>query len=91
MDREQTFSVCRYYAHPEGRYEYVARDVAAVTAIGIAGSIVESCAVKVGRIVSVMITDDEDYCCWLWERGRGVVYPTENMRSESNVERRASR
>jgi hypothetical protein len=60
---------------PDGFSEYYLRDVGARQAVEAAKRIVDGLPVKHGVVARVMITDEEDFCNFLWERDRGIVYP----------------
>ena len=67
------YSVCQFF--PDGSYEYVKRFVGAQEAAETAKSYTERPAALMGIIRKVMITDGGDFCVFLWEHGKGVVYP----------------
>lgn len=58
-----------------GFSEYYLRDVGARQAVEAAKRIVHGLPVKHGVVARVMITDEDDFCNFLWERDRGIVYP----------------
>lgn len=69
----ERFNVIQFF--PDGTYEYVLRNADAETAVDTAKSYTERPAAMIGMIRQVMITDDGDRCCFLWQYGRGVLFP----------------
>jgi hypothetical protein len=64
---DERFNVVMWW--PDGTHSYVERDLPAWQAVKMAKAITEHNPER-----KVMITDDEDYCCFLWEHGK-VVFP----------------
>lgn len=59
----------------EGFYSYVGVDYTAEQAVKMALRIVTGAAAHMGLVSRVMITDEDDFANFLWERGKGVIYP----------------
>jgi hypothetical protein len=72
------FSVCQFFE--DGSYEYVRRFVGAEEAVKAARHYTDNVAVKMGLTQRVIITDGGDYTVFEWVAGKGVVYPTPEMR-----------
>jgi hypothetical protein len=72
------FSVFEHF--PDGTCSTVARYVDAKEAVDIAHRSIQKPAVLLGVIVKVMITDGGDHCAFLWEKDKGIVYPTQAQR-----------
>ena len=54
----------------QGYWDYLLRDVGGKRAVEAAKRLVDT-----GRYSRVQITDEEDFTNFLWERGKGVVFP----------------
>jgi len=68
---------------PEGYWDYVRpRWRTAGDAVEEAKWLVDRAATDL-RIARVMITDEDDFTAFLWERGKGIVYPTEDERTKA--------
>ena len=67
----ETFSVCQVL---EGHCEWVRLGVSAEESVEAAHHYCNSIGAQLGFVEKVMITDADDYCCFLWERGKGVVF-----------------
>lgn len=70
---EDLFNVVVFNA--EGYWHYALRDVPARQAVDKAHALASADEQDIDR---VMITDADDFANFLWERGKGIVYPTEN-------------
>jgi hypothetical protein len=68
------FSVVVWY--PNDAYEYVVRFVGAREAVEIAKRLTDSVGAATGLITKVMITDGDDNTNFLWEHGKGLIYPS---------------
>jgi hypothetical protein len=71
----ETFSVCQFF--PDGSYEYVRRGVGAEEAVKAAHFYTHNVASQIGVTQRVIITDDDDFCCFEWKAGEGITYPPE--------------
>lgn len=71
----ERFSVYQFFAG--GSYERVRELVPAEEAVKTAHHYTHNIASKLGIVERVIITDDEDYCCFEWKRGEGVTFPPE--------------
>jgi hypothetical protein len=67
------FSVVQFFH--SGEYECVRRFVDAETAVKAAYHYTHSVAAKLGIVDKVIITDGGDHTNFMWEYGKGVVYP----------------
>jgi hypothetical protein len=72
------FSVCQFFV--TGEYEYVRRYVTARKAVEAARHYTDSVAAKIGVVDRVIITDGGDCTVFEWLFGKGVTYPTKEMR-----------
>jgi hypothetical protein len=72
------FSVCQFFE--DGSYEYVRRFVDAKEAVTAARHYTDNVAAKMGLTKRVIITDGGDYTVFEWVAGKGVTYPTPEMR-----------
>jgi hypothetical protein len=70
---DNEFSVCQLFA--SGDYEYVRRWVSASEAVQAAKHYTSSVAAKLGIVTKVIVTDGGDCTNFMWEYGRGIVYP----------------
>jgi hypothetical protein len=61
----------------DGFYEYFVRDVPAQEAVLAAKRCIDGVLGRTGLVVKVQITDQGDYTNFLWERDKGIVYPTQ--------------
>ena len=68
------FSV--FWWDPTGTYHKELSFVSAKEATEKAISLAKRPAALIGVIQKVMITDGNDFCVFLWEFGKGVVFPT---------------
>jgi len=71
---ENEFSV--FWWDPTGSYHKELGFVSAEAAMEKAISLTRRPAALIGVIRKVMITDGGDFCVFLWEFGKGVVFPT---------------
>ena len=74
----ERFNVVVWY---EGYWEYFVRDVGDREAVETAHRLVQTLG-KRGLVDRVQITDSGDFTNFLWERDKGIVYPTPEMRAE---------
>jgi hypothetical protein len=58
-----------------GFWTYAARDLDAKAAVDRAKHLVDMADDRNEGIDRVLITDSDDFTTFLWERGKGVVYP----------------
>lgn len=72
------FSVCQFFE--DDSYEYVRRNVSAEEAVTAARHYTDNVSVKMGLTKRVIITDGGDYTVFEWVAGKGVIYPTPEMR-----------
>lgn len=70
---EELFNVVQYFG--DDTYEYVRRNVPAQEAVEAAHHYTHNVSSRMGWTAKVMITDNSDYCCFLWERDKGIVFP----------------
>ena len=68
------YSVIQYFRN--GFYEKVKENLGPEEAVDTAEHCCKSVAAQSGITRRVMITDPDDFCCFLWEYGSGVLYPT---------------
>jgi hypothetical protein len=74
MGEEHRFNVVVFDA--DGYWHYGSRDVEAREAVETAKELADLATTPAGvETERVMITDSDDYCCFLWERGKGVMFP----------------
>lgn len=59
----------------EGYWHYVRQDLDAEEAVKMAKRIVDRLEAGDDDIDRVMITDEGDFTNFLWERGKGIVFP----------------
>jgi hypothetical protein len=69
------FSVCQFFKHPAGSYEYVRRYVTAAEAMKAFEHYTTNVASRFGFVVRVIITDGGDYINAEWQHGKGLTYP----------------
>ena len=67
------YSVWQFF--PDDFHECVARSVGAEEAVRIAHSCTTRPAAQMGIIRKVIVTDDGDCTCFMWEHDKGVVFP----------------
>jgi uncharacterized Rossmann fold enzyme len=70
---EELFNVVIFF--PDGSNEYVGRGLDAEPAVLMARDYATRPAAVAGFIERIMITDMDDLCCFLWQFGKGVVFP----------------
>jgi hypothetical protein len=71
------FSVCQFF--PDGRYEYVCRNVTAKKAFDVFKGYTQSVGARIGTTVRVIITDGGDCTAAEWKFREGLTYPTRDM------------
>lgn len=76
---EDLFSVYEWL--PDGTYQSVGEGLNAEEAVKRAHISTRKPAVLLGIIKKVMITDAGDSCVFLWENGKGIVFPLEYTES----------
>ncbi len=67
------FSVYQFF--PNDTYEEVVRFVGAEEAMRVSVNLIHSIGGRLGTTTRVIITDGEDFTCFDWEFGKGVVFP----------------
>ena len=73
---------------PEGFWNYAAKDLPAKIAVDQAKKWVDMAAEHYGtKIDRVLITDAEDFTVFLWQRGKGVVFPPREEANHDPVHR----
>lgn len=72
-DTEGEFSV--YQEFCDGTNEPLKRFVSAKEAVETAIRFSRSVGARIGTTVRVIVTDGDDWCCWEWKHGQGVVFP----------------
>ena len=83
------FSVCQFFE--DGTSEYVRRNVDAEEAVTTARHYTDNVAAKMGITKRVIITDGGDFCVFEWLSGKGVVYPTPEMRQGAREASRSAK
>lgn len=71
----ESYSVYQFFA--DGFHERVRDSVSAEEAVRAAHHYTHNVASKVGITERVIITDEDDYCCFEWKRGEGITFPPE--------------
>jgi hypothetical protein len=71
-DNENQFSV--YWFDPDGNTHKEREWIGAKEAVQFAHSLTSRPAAKIGVIKRVVITDADDFTCFMWEDGK-VIYP----------------
>jgi len=66
------FNVVQFFL--DGTQEYVRRNVLAEQAVDAAKHYTSSVGAKMGTTVKVMITDQDDCCCFEWKFGKGITF-----------------
>lgn len=81
----EEYSVAVFFT--DGNWEYVARFVDAETAVHKAHGYTNPNrpANLLGLIDKVVITDGGDHTTFLWEKGKGIVFPTREQLAQSGV------
>jgi hypothetical protein len=74
MTGREEYSVVVWY--PDDSYEYVSRWVGGREAVEMAKRLTESVGGRSGLIAKVAVTDGADDTNFLWEYGKGIVFPT---------------
>lgn len=77
---EDLFSVYQFF--PDGSYERVRHFVSAEEAVKAAKHYTDNVATKLGVVERVIITDDDDFTCFEWLRGKGITFPPPEERVE---------
>jgi hypothetical protein len=77
---EERFSVVVF--DREGYWRYIDRDLPAEAAMLLARD-TALLATDLNDIDRIMITDADDFAVFLWERGKGVVYPNKDAEPEA--------
>lgn len=67
------FSVWQFFA--DGDQEQVLRFVSAERAVSQAKSLADSLGGQLGTTQRIIITDGEDFTCFEWQHGSGVLFP----------------
>jgi hypothetical protein len=75
---DELFNVCQFF--PDDGYEYVARNIPAKESIELMKRLTESVGGRIGTTVRVIVTDGGDSTVAEWQFGKGVTYPTPEMR-----------
>ena len=73
MNEEKEFSVVQFFE--DNSYEYVRRFVSASEAAKAAEHYIHSLGAQLGFVKRVIVTDGNDFCCFDWVNGKGVVFP----------------
>jgi hypothetical protein len=68
------FSVFQFFV-ADDQYEEVLQSVDAETAVLTAKRLTESVGGRLGTTRRVVITDGDDFICFEWQHGEGVVFP----------------
>lgn len=66
---------CVYQFFPDETWERVHEFVDAQTAVEGAKRLTESVGGRIGTTRRVIITDGEDFTCFEWKFGEGVIFP----------------
>lgn len=72
-DQPGEFSVYQFFS--DGTHEEVLRFVSAEVAVKQAASLAHSIGGRLGTTAQVIVTDGEDFTCFEWRHGEGVVFP----------------
>lgn len=72
---DELFNVVQFFE--DESYEYVRRLVPAEEAVKAARHYTRSVAAQLGMVTRVIITDTGDCTNFMWEFGKGVVFPPE--------------
>ncbi len=72
--------VYRFFAN--GKWELVESFSDHQMAVRTATALIDSVSAKIGLTSRVIIMDDMDFTSFEWIRGRGLVFPTPDMRTE---------
>lgn len=70
---KELFSVVQFF--PNGTYEYVRTNVVYTEAVAAFNHYTNSVGAKMGITAKVIITDQDDLTCAVWQFGRGIVFP----------------
>jgi hypothetical protein len=69
---DDQFSVWQFLS--DGTQERVRDHVDAKEAVEAAAHYTDNVAAKLGLVERVIITDGDDFCCFDWRKGQGVVF-----------------
>ena len=64
-----------YFFYPDGTNTRERENVSAERAVAFAREATQRPAVALGMLSRIMITDKMDHCVFLWEAGKGIVFP----------------
>jgi hypothetical protein len=78
MDEHTLYSVYQFFE--DGTHERVRHLVPATQAVMAAHHYTHSIAARYGFVEKVIITTDDDDCCFEWRYREGIVYPDECRR-----------
>ena len=73
MSSRGEFSVVQFF--PDGTYERVREFVDAKEAVDAAHHYCSCVGARMGTTQRVIITDGEDFTCFEWKYGEGVLFP----------------
>jgi hypothetical protein len=80
MSGDREFSVYQFF--PDESSERVLSLVDAETAVKMAAQLYLGVGCRIGTTQRVIITDGGDYTVFEWKHGKGVTYPTAEMRRQ---------
>jgi hypothetical protein len=75
--KRDDFSVVQVFE--DKAHEWVRRHVDADEAFSAARHYTTSLGAKLGVVESVLIVNRSDECCFLWIKGKGIVFPRANL------------
>lgn len=75
----ELFNVVQFF--PDGGYEYSNRGLELRAAVERAKALTETVGARIGTTTRIIITDGGDLTVFEWEFGKGVTYPTPEMRA----------
>ena len=71
------FNVVQFFEN--GTCEYVRRNVDVGEALKAVRHYCHSVAAQMGVVDRVIVTDGGDFCCFEWQRDKGVTFPAEHL------------
>ena len=76
---DELFNVCQFF--PDGTYEYHSRNLPAKEAVEAMKRCTETVGARIGTTARVIVTDWQDCTVAEWQFGKGVTFPTPEMRT----------
>ena len=74
-ERDDQYNVVQFFDND--MHEYVKRNVTLREAVEVAARCTRSVGARTGTVVKVIITDSGDDTNFMWEFGKGIVFPPE--------------